>query len=56
MQTTEYVDAETTLFRADAPEPVWSGTTRTLKPGDVRKATEDFAKVMIAEMKKEGLI
>ena len=54
--TTEYVVGETTLFRADAPEPVWSGTTRSVRAGDVRKATEDFASVMIAAMKKEGLI
>jgi hypothetical protein len=56
VQTTEYVIGETTLFRKDAPEPVWSGTSRSIRMGDVRKATEDFAKVMIAAMKKEGLI
>jgi hypothetical protein len=56
LQATEYIIAETTLFRADAPEVVWSGTTRTEQPGDVRKATEGFAKVMIAAMRKKGLI
>lgn len=51
-----YIVTETTLFRADAPEPVWSGTARTLEPRDVRKATEGFAKIMIAALRKEGLI
>ena len=52
----DYIVTETTLFRADAPEPIWSGTARTLEPKDVRKATEGFAKVMIDALKKEGLI
>jgi hypothetical protein len=56
VQTTNYVIAETTLFRKDAPEPVWSATSRTVEPRDVRKATEGFAKVMIARLRKEGLI
>ena len=56
VQTTDYVIAETTLFRTGAPEPVWSATSRSLELGDVRKATEGFAKTMIAALKKEGLI
>ena len=56
VQQFNYVVAETTLFRADAPEPVWSVTTRTLEPRDVRKATQDFAKVIIDALRKEGLI
>lgn len=50
------VVAETTLFSKDDPESVWSGTTRSMEPKDIRKATEDFAKVIIAALKKEGLI
>jgi len=56
VQQFNYVVTETTLFRSDAPEPVWSGTARTLDPTDVRKATQDFSKVMISALKKEGLI
>ncbi len=56
VQTTNYVIAETTLFRKDAPEPVWSATSRTVEPRDVRKATEGFAKIMIDELRKQGLI
>jgi hypothetical protein len=55
-QTIEYVIAETTLFRPDVQEPVWSGTTRSQRMGDVRKATEDFAEVMIDAMKRDGVI
>jgi hypothetical protein len=55
-QTIEYVIAETALFRPDVQEPVWSGATRSQRMGDVRKATEDFAEVMIDAMKKDGVI
>ena len=50
------VVAETTLFAKDDPQSVWSGTTRSIELKDIRKATEDFAKVIIDALKKEGLI
>jgi hypothetical protein len=56
VQEFHYVVTETTLFAAEHPEPVWSGTTRTMESNDIRAATEGFAKPMIAAMKKEGLI
>jgi len=56
LQQVKDVVTETTLFQSDASEPVWSGTARTLDPTNVRKATADFSKVMIAELKKKGLI
>ena len=48
--------AETVLYSRDVPQPVWSGITRTPEPEDVRKATGDFAKVVIDALRKEGLI
>lgn len=56
VQQFHYVVTETTLFMLEHPEPVWSGTTRTMESKDIRAATEGFAKPMIAAMKKEGLI
>ena len=56
VQEFHYVVTETTLFVAEHPEPVWSGTTRTMESNDIRAATEGFAKPMIAAMRKEGLI
>lgn len=56
VQQFKYIVAETTLFRAQAPEPSWSATTRTEEPKDVAKSTEGFAKVMIERMRKEGVI
>lgn len=47
---------ETALFVAEPPEPVWTGTARTMESKDIRAATEGFAKPVIAAMKKEGLI
>jgi len=52
----EYIVAETTLFVAANPQPVWSGTTRTMESKDIRAATEGFAKPVIGALKKEGLI
>ena len=48
--------AETVLYSRDVPQPAWAGITRTAEPEDVRKATEDFAKIVIGALKKEGLI
>ena len=56
VQAYRYIVAETTVFRADKPEPAWSATTRTQEPDNVAKATEGFAKVMISALKKEGVI
>ena len=56
VQQYNYIVAETTLFVADSPQPVWSGTTRTVESDDIGPATEGFAKPVIAALKKEGLI
>jgi hypothetical protein len=56
VQQFNYAVTETTLYRTDAPEPVWAGTARTQDPRDVRGATADFSKVVIAALKKAGLI
>jgi hypothetical protein len=56
VQHYNYIVAETTLFVAANPQPVWSGTTRTMESKDIRAATEGFAKPVIAALKKEGLI
>lgn len=56
VQQFRYIVAETTLFRASAPEPAWSATTRSEEPRDVAKATEGFAKAMISRMRKEKVI
>jgi hypothetical protein len=50
------VVAETALYSRDVPQPVWLGITRSPEPNDVRKATEEFARVVIGALKKEGLI
>ena len=56
VQEFHYVVLETTLFVTEHPEPVWSGTTRSVESKDIRTASEGFAKPVIAAMKKEGLI
>ena len=40
----------------DHPQPVWTGTTRTMESKDIRAATEGFAKPVIGALKKAGLI
>jgi hypothetical protein len=56
LQTYRYVVAETTVFRADKPEPAWSATTRTQEPRDVRKATAGFAEAILPALRKDGVI
>ena len=56
VQTFDYIVAETTLFVAANPQPVWSGTTRTMDSKDIRAATGGFAKPVIGALKKAGLI
>ncbi len=52
----DVVTAETTVFVKDRAEPVWSGTTETFAPSDLKKETTGFAKVVIEALVKEGLI
>jgi hypothetical protein len=52
----DVVTAETTVFVKDRAEPVWSGTTETFAPSDLKKETTGFAKVVIEALAKEELI
>ena len=52
----ELVTAETTVFIRGRAEPVWSGTTETFAPEDLRKETIGFAKVVMDALASEGLI
>ncbi len=56
VQQFDYIVAETTLFVPGNPEPVWSGTTRTVESKDIAAVTAGFAKPVIAALKKAGLI
>jgi hypothetical protein len=52
----EVVTAETSVYHIGKGELVWSGTTETFAPEDVRKETRGFAKIIIAALKKQGVI
>lgn len=56
VQQYDIVTAETTVFVKDRAEPVWSGTTETFAPADLKKETAGFAKVVIEALAKESLI
>lgn len=56
VQQYDVVTAETTVFVKDRAEPVWSGTTETFAPSDLKKETTGFAKVVIKALAKENLI
>ena len=56
VQQFDYIVAETTLFVPGNPEPIWSGTTRTVESKDIAAVTAGFAKPVIAALKKQGLI
>ncbi len=50
----DVVTAETTVFVRDRAEPVWSGTTETFAPADLKKETAGFAKVVIDALAKKN--
>lgn len=52
----DVVTAETTVFANGRAEPVWSGTTETFAPGELKKETAGFAKVVMDALAAEGLI
>ena len=47
---------ETTLWSAASSKLVWSATTETLAPENVRTAADDFSKVVIGELKARKLL
>ncbi|UCH48412.1 MAG: hypothetical protein JSU95_00915 [Betaproteobacteria bacterium] len=56
VQQYEVVTLETTIFALGRAEPVWSGTTETFAPEDVKRETAGFAKVVMKALAAEGLI
>jgi len=52
----EVVTAETTVFVRDRAEPVWSGTTETFAPENLRKETAGFAATVMKALADDGLI
>lgn len=56
VETYKTFTIETTLWNATTEKVIWSGTTRSADVSDVARATNDLAKVLIAQMKKDGVI
>jgi hypothetical protein len=52
----DVVTAETSLYSPPQSKLVWSGTTETFSPQDVKKETRGFAKVIIEALRKEGVL
>ncbi len=52
----DVVTAETSLYSPPQSRLVWSGTTETFSPKDVKKETADFARIIIAALKKRGIV
>lgn len=56
VQQYDIVTSETTVFARGRAQPVWSGTTETVAPGDLKKETIGFAKVVIKNLEQKGVI
>jgi len=54
--TYDVVTSETSLFQAKSNRLLWSGTSETFSPSDVRKDANEFASVIIKALAKEGLV
>lgn len=52
----DVVTAETSLYSPPQSKLVWSGTTETFSPKDVKKETAGFARVIIDALKKQGIV
>jgi len=52
----DVVTAETSVYGLRKDELIWSGTTETFAPTDVKKETKEFAQIIIAALKKAGVI
>jgi hypothetical protein len=52
----DVVTSETTLFEAKANRLLWSGTSETFSPQDVRKDTQEFVSVIAKALAAAGLI
>lgn len=52
----EIVVLETNLWQAEKGELVWSGMTESFAPSDVRRATREFADVIIKALREQKLI
>lgn len=52
----DIVALETNLWRPQGGELVWSGTTESFAPSDVRQATQEFADVIIKALREQKLI
>jgi hypothetical protein len=52
----DVVTAETSLYSPPQSMLVWSGTTETFSPTDVKKETTGFAGVIIEALRKQGII
>jgi hypothetical protein len=52
----DVVTAETSLYSPPQSKLVWSGTTETFSPRDVKKETAGFADLIIGALRKQGII
>lgn len=52
----DVVTADTSVYSVNAGTLLWSGTTETFSPTDVAKETRGFAKIIIAALKKAGIV
>jgi hypothetical protein len=54
--TYDVVTSETSLFEAKTNRLLWSGTSETFSPHDVKKDTSEFASVILKALAGQGLV
>jgi hypothetical protein len=52
----DVVTLETSVYSPQQSKLVWSGTTETFAPQDVKKETAGFADIIIGTLRKQGII
>jgi hypothetical protein len=54
--TYDVVTSETSLLEPKSNQLIWSGTSETFSPDDVKKDTREYAAVIIKALAKDGLL
>ena len=54
--THEYVQLESNLYALDSEKLLWSAATETVDPKDIQKVAGELSKVLVKQMKADGVI
>jgi hypothetical protein len=54
--TDKIYSVETTVYRVNPDELIWTGTTQTVNPSNLQRTVDDVAEAVAYQMKKDGFL